>query len=587
MARARQFDRLQRYMAAGGLAAFWFKAVRVVRRGGLREAVRKAAARWQVSRHRPVPGEPHLDRRDYATWVARYDTFAPQDMEALRASVAALSARPKISIVMPTYDTRREWLVEAIESVRAQAYPDWELCIADDASPMLHVREVLRHYEALDPRIRVAFRSDNGHISAASNTALELATGEWIALFDHDDLLAPHALLEVARAIERHPHARLLYSDEDKLDPRGRRDPYFKSDWNPELFLAQNMFSHFGVLHAAVVRAVGGFRVGLEGSQDYDLVLRCVEKVRADQVVHIPRVLYHWRVHAESTAGAGEAKPYARQAGLRAVREHLARTGRHVQEVRASAVGHRIVHVRPSPPPKLAVLVPRAAHDGTGVSAMAEQLCRSRPGTIVIRDTSWPEVPARLAREQAALVLLLREPVQPMSDDWLDELVRQACRPEVGVVAPMLVGARARIASGGVVLLPDGAGRFRGSDAHGGLPLAEAGHGARAQLAQEWSAVRDICLVMRVEILQRVVAAGACDENDGGLRLCAAVRREGLRVMWTPFSRVRIADDALARHPLGSIDLPAGRDPFYNPNLFTGEADFSLAWPPARACCEP
>jgi glycosyltransferase involved in cell wall biosynthesis len=266
------------------------RAWRIFRKSGW------AGVQWELGRR--IGGY-----NNYDNWVRKHDTLTPELRERVARRVAAMTERPLISVIMPTYNPNPAWLREAIESVRAQIYPDWELCIADDASTSREVRETLEAYSRSDARIKVIFRPQNGHISASSNSAIELASGPWLALMDHDDLLPAHALSCVAECIAANPGVRLIYSDEDKIDEGGHRfGPYFKPDWNIDLFRSQNMFSHLGVLSTDLVRAVGGFRVGLEGSQDWDLVLRCIERVEARQIRHIPRVLYHWRVHGESTA---------------------------------------------------------------------------------------------------------------------------------------------------------------------------------------------------------------------------------------------------------------------------------------------
>ena len=244
----------------------------------------------------------------------------------MQAWAESLLEPVRIAVLMPVFNPKPEWLQAAIASVQAQLYPHWQLCIADDCSTDPRIRPLLEQAMAADPRIRVVFRERNGHICASSNSALELVQAPWLALLDHDDLLPDDALIWVAHAIQCHPDARLFYSDEDKILPDGTRfDPYFKGDWNPLLMEAQNTFSHLGVYCADLVRSLGGFREGFEGSQDHDLVLRCSEKLQRDQVVHIPRVLYHWRVHPDSTAGGAQAKPYTVQAAERAIEEHLER----------------------------------------------------------------------------------------------------------------------------------------------------------------------------------------------------------------------------------------------------------------------
>ena len=269
-----------------------------------------------------------VECNDYEEWIRRYDTLTDESRSRMRERIEGFEHKPLISIVMPTYNSELKWLVEAIESVRMQIYTNWELCIADDASTNKNVRPILERFAEKDVRIKVFFREKNGHISASSNSALNLVTGEYIALLDHDDLLPEHALFWVADAINNNPDAQLIYSDEDKIDKTGRRyEPYFKSDWNPDLFLSQNMISHLGVYRADLIKRVGGFREGYEGSQDYDLALRCIEQIDSHTIVHIPRILYHWRSHPGSTAQAGSEKNYALYAGERALNDHFTRIG--------------------------------------------------------------------------------------------------------------------------------------------------------------------------------------------------------------------------------------------------------------------
>ena len=232
----------------------------------------------------------------YARWIERYELPERRALARMPIESMVPPPLPRISILMPTFNSRERWLRGAIDSVRAQVYPEWELCIADDCSSASHVRGILERYAELDPRIRVAFRSGHGHISASTNTALELATGEYVAPMDHDDLLPEHALFLVAKYIRAFPDADLLYSDEDKIDERARRfEPYFKSAFNAELLLAQNCISHLGIYRRRLVEAVGGFRIGFEGSQDWDLALRIIDRTVPKRIVHIPHVLYHWR----------------------------------------------------------------------------------------------------------------------------------------------------------------------------------------------------------------------------------------------------------------------------------------------------
>src|SRR2546423_1579151 len=272
--------------------------------------------------------ERRVDLRagDYENWIVQFDTITPTTRAALRRELRVLPRHPLISILLPVYNPELQFLQAAIDSVRRQIYEHWELCIADDASTDPRVRSLLQQVAASDARIKVTFRDENGHISACSNSALQLAIGEWCALLDQDDALAENALALVALEIDLQPDAGLIYSDEDKIDDNSvRSNPFFKPDWNPELFLGQNFINHLGCYRAELLREIGGFREGFEGSQDYDLALRCVERLRPEQVRHIPRILYHWRMISGSLAAVVDAKPYAREAARRAIADHARR----------------------------------------------------------------------------------------------------------------------------------------------------------------------------------------------------------------------------------------------------------------------
>ncbi|MGK7893152.1 MAG: tetratricopeptide repeat protein, partial [Xenococcus sp. (in: cyanobacteria)] len=248
------------------------------------------------------------------------------DLQQMRLTLELFSYQPLISIIMPVYDTPEIFLREAIESVLKQIYPYWELCIADDASTNQNVKSVLEEYIAKDSRIKVVFCTVNGHISAASNSALELATGEFVALLDHDDLLTPNALYEVAFLLNCHPEADMIYSDEDKIDENKKlKNPFFKPQWSPDSFLSKMYTCHLGVYRRKLLEEIGNFRIGYEGSQDYDLVLRFTEKT--NKIFHIPKILYHWRIHSGSVTSGAEVKPYAYNAAIKALTEAIQRRG--------------------------------------------------------------------------------------------------------------------------------------------------------------------------------------------------------------------------------------------------------------------
>ncbi len=263
-----------------------------------------------------------------------------------------------ISIIMPVYNPDLDWLKEAVESVRQQLYPHWQLCIADDCSSDPKVRSVLQNMQNNDSRINVVFRETRGHIAEASNSAVSLAGGTFLALMGQDDLLSEDALFHIARIIDVHPDAALIYSDEDKFDASGARfDPHFKSDWNPDLFLSFNMIKHLGVYRKDIFNLLGGFRSDYNGSQDYDLALRFTELLRSEQILHIPRVLYHWRASGQSTAWSYNNMDNAIKAGRHALEDHLKRQNM-TADVQHTAHGFRVRYALPDPAPMISLIIP-------------------------------------------------------------------------------------------------------------------------------------------------------------------------------------------------------------------------------------
>jgi hypothetical protein len=301
-----------------------------------------------------------IELTNYEKWAVAFDRHTEESLKNLAVLEHEFHFLPTISIVMPVYNTPEKWLVKAVESVRRQVYQKWELCIADDASPAPHVRPLLEQLAASDPRIKVTFRGQNGHISAASNSALELATGEYLALLDHDDELAPNALHEIVALLNAHPGTDLVYSDEDKIDEEGRRhEPYFKPDWLPDLFHAQNFISHLTVYRAPLVREAGGFRAGYEGSQDWDLALRVIERITDQQRIrHLPKVLYHWRAIPGSTAMMLSEKNYPLEAARRALTDAFARRGEKITLHHVPGDHWRVQYPLPAAAPLVSLIIP-------------------------------------------------------------------------------------------------------------------------------------------------------------------------------------------------------------------------------------
>lgn len=280
--------------------------------------------------HKYMPEPIQKARRDYMAW--RQDWGKPKyepwiaELESKEVYDEVFSYNPKISIVVPVYNVLDRHLIPCIESVKNQIYTNWELCLADDCSTWENVGATLHRYES-DERIKVVYREKNGHISKATNSALEVATGEYVAFLDCDDILRPNALYEVVKLLNEQPDLDFIYSDEDKINDNGKKRhmPHFKPDWSPDTLMSHMYTCHLGVYRRNIALEIGGLRAGYEGAQDYDFVLRFTEKT--DRIAHISKVLYHWREREESTAVSPEAKPYVIEAGRRATQDALERRG--------------------------------------------------------------------------------------------------------------------------------------------------------------------------------------------------------------------------------------------------------------------
>ncbi len=567
-----------------------------------------------------------LEMRDtvgYAAWIARFDALTDADRARIRAEAEALADAPLISIVMPVYNPEPRVLEAALRSVRAQLYPHWELCITDDASPDPRIPRILEAAATADPRIKAERRPENGHISRATNDALARARGAYVAFMDHDDVLPENALHEVASALRADPALDLIYSDEDKIDARGRRfDPHFKPDWNRELLYAQNYVNHLTVVRTALVREVGGLRPGFEGSQDHDLLLRLVDRIPSERVRHIPRVLYHWRAAAGSGTFSDRALARAESSRLQALQELLAARGAPHRAERGIRGFNRLVRALPDPAPLVSVVIPtrdraellevalRGLLTGTDYPALevivvdngsveprTERLftglaedprVRVLPAPGPFNFSALSNAGAEAAR--GTVLLFLNNDVEVIEPGWLTELASIAVDPEVGAVGAMLIYPDRTIQHGGVVL---GAGGIAGHS-HLGLPHGEPGYASRMLIPQEVSAVTGACLAMRRDVFTHVggfdAAQLAVAFND--IDLCLKVTGAGYRIVWTP-NAVLVHHESKSR---GSEDTPEkrarferetatmiarwgqrlGQDPHYNPNLSRASAQFRL-----------
>lgn len=561
--------------------------------------------------------------RGYQQWTAlfsgRFGARARQDR------VQSLGRQPTISIILPVHNTPLPLLHSCIDSVLAQSYSHWQLCIVDDVSTSPAVKQLLAQYADKDHRIRLHVRSEHGHICHASNDALAMADGEYVGFLDHDDELAHDALLEVAKALNEHPDAGLVYSDEDKIDEDGRRfDPHFKPAWNPELLRALNYICHFTVIRTDLVKRIGGLRPGFEGAQDHDLVLRCVEQLSRHEIVHVPKVLYHWRAIAGSTALGAAQKPYALAAGRRAVEEHLVRIGRPAR-VEVTEGGHYRVQYSVSETPRVAIIIPtrdkvellRACvesifasttypnyevvivdNGSTDQNTLGYLRGLREEGRAHVVDYAAPFnysaiINHAVRQVSAEMLCLLNNDIEVISPQWLDELVAHAVRPEVGVVGGMLYYPDDTIQHAGVIL---GIGGVAGH-VHGRLQRGSNGYLGRARVPHNLTAITGACMVLRRQVFEQVEGM---DEslpvafND--IDFCIRISRGGYDNVWTPHAELYHHESASR----GIEDTPEKRarfaleadrmkrkwgdclryDPAYNPNLSLDSCQFELAFPP-------
>ena len=552
------------------------------------------------------------------------NAFRETDRSWMAQIAAAMKLRPTFSIIVPTYNTPESYLRAMLDSVLAQVYPHWELCVADDASTQSHVRMILEEYRAKDARIKLSFRTENGHISAASNAALATASGEFVALLDHDDVITPDALFQNALRVNAVPDVDMIYSDEDKINDDGYlTDPFFKPDWSPDRFLCQMYTSHFGVYRTALVREVGGFRLGFEGSQDYDLVLRLTE--RTHRVEHIARVLYHWRIHPASTTAGMDTKPYAEIAAKRAIGEALERRGEPgTVEAIADLPGSYAVHYTIRETALVSIIIPTRDHGGDVdrcLRAVFEKTAYPNLEVILLdngtRDFGSLEVFADWERREphrlrvvrhdvefnyseinnfavkasrGPYLLFLNNDTEIIEPDWLTTMMEQAQRPSIGAVGAKLLYADGRIQHAGVVL---GIGGLAGHS-HRFFDRHHFGYYNVLRMTVNTSAVTAACLLMRRSLFDDI---GGFDE---GLRvayndvdLCLRIVEKGLRIVYVPdaviyhyesqsrgydLTPAQVERDAVEKAYMekrwGFTTL---RDPFYNPNLTLLREDFTLA----------
>lgn len=497
----------------------------------------------------------------YVEWMKKNEYYVP---ELVSQEIESFVFKPLISIVMPVYNVKVKFLREAVESLRNNYYPNWELCICDDASDIGAIKDYLNAVKLEEPRIKVSFRELNGHISVASNDALSMASGEFVGLLDHDDVLAPFSLFEVVKELNKNRELDFIYSNEDLMSSDGIRTwPVFKPDFAPHTFLSSNYLCHFSVIRKSLIDAVGGFRAGFEGSQDYDLFLRCIEKT--DKIFHIRKVLYHWRVISGSTAQGHDSKPYAYMNGLKALQEHIVRSGKDAVAYEIDEVPHYRCVFNVNDDDFVSIIIPGRNQSNvlkTCLESIYQYEYKVRFEVIYVdNDSDDPAIKTIIAdyesnydnfkvlslaidfnysilNNRAAeiasgnLFMFLNNDCQVISSEWLDFMAGYAKQPEAGVVGAKLLYPNGRIQHAGIYFAPGNTGRHLLSGCSG----SHQGIAGNMYYQYNVSAVTGACMMVD---RGKFVEAGGFDEQLGvclnDIDLCLSLRKAGYHNVVLPF----------------------------------------------------
>jgi O-antigen biosynthesis protein len=577
---------------------------RLLRRGRLMAAARTLHGRLSEGLH------PY----GYQLWL-RERSLSPVAVAELRQRSVSLAYRPLVSVVTPVYNTDARWLRACIESVKRQAYPHWELCLADDGSTRAETRGVLREY-AGDPRINIKMLATNRGIAAASNEALALAQGDFVAFLDHDDELTPDALFEVVAHLSQHRGTDFIYSDEDKLELDGTRtNPYFKPDWSPEHFLTNMYTCHLMVVRRALLERIGGFRQGYDGAQDYDLVLRLIDQ--AAQIHHLPKVLYHWRRIAESSAGFERAKPWADDAGRLALEDHVRRNKLNAEVLRGALPYAYRVRYRVEGEPLISIVLPSVPGADSSRSPswqacertlkmLAERTTYRRfevvlpvargaanaslhiPRNLILREVriEEPHIGGRLHQQKLAAadargdhLLFLDWGLTPIVREWLSALLEFSQQTAIGAVGAKLHYSDGSLKHVGILLGVNGVA----SPALHRHPRSSVGYYGAAVSVRNYSAVSGECLMTRRDVYHIL---GGFDEEMGefaDIDYCLRVTGAGYRVVFTPYAALIEHKSSSAAH---EVDVHAvnrlrmrwsdllAQDPYYNCNFSRDSPDY-------------
>ena len=554
---------------------------------------------------------------EYQEW---YEKNKPSEEELARQRKKKWKDPVVISVLVPAYRTPEFFLKQMMESVLLQTYPYLELCIADGSGTDDSVEKVVKEYQKKDPRVRYRRLEKNEGIAGNTNAAIEMASGDYLALFDHDDLLSLNALFEVASAIEKEK-ADVIYTDEDKVtsDLKEHFQPHFKPDFNPDLLCANNYICHLFVVKRSLALKLGGQDPAYDGAQDYDFIFRCTEN--AEKIVHVAKILYHWRVHQASTADNPSSKLYAFDAGKRAIEAHLARIGAKAEVSHTKDLGFYRVKYQVQGNPMVSIVIPNKDEKETLKKCLESIwkktsypnyeiiLVENNSTTQEIRDY-YKELDGKkrvrvvywdkefnysainnfgISYAKGEYILCLNNDITVISPDWLEELLANCQRPEVGIVGARLYYPDNTIQHAGIVL---GMGGCAGS-LFVGLARSRGGYLHKAALQQDLSAVTAACFMVKKEVFEKV---GGFEEklavafND--VDFCLKVRHAGYLVVYDPYaelyhheSKTRGYENTEAKKRRFQEEIEYMRchwmpdilrDPYYNENLSLKASDYSL-----------
>jgi len=561
----------------------------------------------------------YYQKRLYPIWIRENE---PSKKELGKQKSINFLNGPRISIIVPTFNTPKVFVIDMVESAINQTYSNWELCIADGGSQGTEPGGILRSYADRDRRIKIKFLHENMGIAENSNEAISLATGEYIAFLDHDDILAPFALFEIIKAINGNPDADFIYSDEDIIseDGKTRAYPQFKPDWSPDMLRSCNYICHLTTISKALLDHVGCFRKGFEGSQDHDLILRATE--HSNKIVHIPKVLYHWRTHDSSVAMNMTEKMYALNSGKKAVADHLKRIGLNGTVENGMFPGSYKVNYHINDLPLVSIIIPNNNHaddlkkcinsivekstyknyeiviaENNSSEVSIFELYKQLENSSYIKIIEWGKpfnysavTNFAVKHSIGSVLLFLNNDTEIINPDWLQELLEHALRNDIGAVGAKLYYPDDTVQHAGIIL---GLGGITGHG-HRYFPRDSHGYAGRLKVVQNVSAVTGACLMTRRSIFEQV--DGFDEEYPlafSDIDFCLKIREKGRLIVWTPFaelyhdeSKTRGYEDTLDKQMRFRKELELFRrkwkhvidkcDPYYNVNLTREKEDFSI-----------